>query len=95
MNVSTAIPIIPTNVWRPVIYPRFYFVEYWLTKYKLAVRRPLIPTPNTDRLKYVVNDSIYEEKFIEKLPTKAKPSIMHIKLRRLNYIYKKIDTFFL
>jgi hypothetical protein len=39
-------PITPKNVCMPVIYPRFYEVEYSLIRYKLAVSKPDIPIPN-------------------------------------------------
>lgn len=49
INVSTAMPMIPTNVCNPVMYPLFYGVENSLTKYKLAVKSPDIPTPKIDK----------------------------------------------
>lgn len=60
------------------MYPLFYGVENSLTKYKLAVKSPDIPTPKIDKAEYVTKLLISFEKFINELPIKAKTNIAQI-----------------
>lgn len=78
IKVSIAIPMIPTNVCNPVMYPLFYFVENSLTRYKLAVKSPDIPMPKIDKAEYVMKPFISFEKFIKELPINAKINIAQI-----------------